>query len=103
MSRLQDNASPHTAHSTKDMFKLFSMTLVEDWPAQSPDLNVIENLWGILTSKLANRQFNGEVELRDAVEREWNSIEPKTLQNLIDSWPKRLEECITKGGDCTSY
>ncbi len=47
----QDLAPAHTAKGTKSWFSDHGVTLL-DWPANSPDLNPIENLWGIVKRKM---------------------------------------------------
>jgi len=43
----QDNARVHTARIVRDFFDESNITVLE-WPANSPDLNPIENIWSYL-------------------------------------------------------
>jgi transposase len=47
-----------------------------DWPANSPDLNLIEHAWDILHRRISNRQNqpNSLQELADALVDEWSRI-----------------------------
>ncbi len=47
----QDLAPAHTAKGTKSWFNDHGVTVL-DWPANSPDLTPIENLWGIVKRKM---------------------------------------------------
>ena len=54
----QDNARPHIAKMTHDWFKClaekYDLRLME-WPANSPDMNPIEQLWAHLKAELHRR------------------------------------------------
>lgn len=71
----------------------------------SPDLNPIENLWGILARKLYGncKQYNSVSELWIAVNEAWTSIEAETLRTLISSLPNRIFDVIRKNGNYTKY
>ncbi len=50
----QDLAPFHTAKSTKSWLNDHGVGVL-DWPANSPDLNPIENIWGIVKRKMRNK------------------------------------------------
>lgn len=101
---MQDNAPIHTAGLMKRWFQEKKMKVL-DWPPYSPDLNPIENVWGLLARKVyANgKQFDNVRDLKTAVLRAWSEIDQSYLKNLVDSMPKRIGDVIFAHGGHTKY
>ncbi len=98
----QDLAPAHTAKCTKSWFSDHGVTVL-DWPANSPDLNPIENLWGIVKRKMRDTRPNNADELKATVKETWASIPPQQCHKLITSMPRRIEAVIKAKGAPTKY
>ncbi len=98
----QDLAPAHTAKGTKSWFSDHGVTVL-DWPANSPDLNPIENLWGIVKRKMRDTRPNNADELKATVKETWASIPPQQCHKLITSMPRRIEAVIKAKGAPTKY
>ncbi len=98
----QDLAPTHTAKGTKSWFNDHGVTVL-DWPANSPDLNPIENLWGIIKRKMRETRPNNADELKATVKETWASIPPQQCHKLITSMPRRIEAVIKVKGAPTKY
>ena len=57
------------------------------WPAQSPDLNPIENLWAELNRLTKDRKPTNEDELFEVLKSGWQSINLEYLHKLVESMP----------------
>ncbi len=100
----QDLAPAHTAKGTKSWFNDHGVTLLDSSkPANSPDLNPIENLWGIVKRKMRDTRPNNADELKATVKETWASIPPQQCHKLITSMPRRIEAVIKAKGGPTKY
>lgn len=101
----QDNASIHKAKTTMEYFTKFENIRLLDWPSKSPDLNPIENLWGILARMVYSNgvEYDNMSDLEEAVYRCWDEIEIETLRSLIDSMPTRIGKVLINQGKIVSY
>ncbi len=98
----QDLAPAHTAKSTKSWLNDHGVGVL-DWPANSPDLNPIKNLWGIVKRKMRNKSSKNADELKATVKETWASIPPQQCHKLITSMPRRIEAVIKAKGAPTKY
>jgi transposase len=101
----QDNAAIHVSRLSKTWFEDKDIELL-DHPPCSPDLNPMENLWGILARAVYSngRQYSSVNQLYVAVCNAWREIPQKVLENLVDSMPKRVFEVIkAKGKQLKNY
>lgn len=94
----QDNATCHTAEFTMKFFERNNINLI-DWPAQSPDLNPIENLWSYMDQQLKKKVIKNKTELIAEITRIWNEIPIELVHRLYYSLPNRAKlVCKNKGG-----
>ncbi|KAJ1303022.1 hypothetical protein OPQ81_011223 [Rhizoctonia solani] len=97
---MHDNASSHMAGLVRNWLADKGIEVLE-LPAHSPDLNPIEDLWAHLKRELGKYPHppKGVLELWERVETEWNKIDAKVCQELIESMPRRIQAVLkAKGG-----
>ena len=101
---LQDNAP---CHKTKLIDQFFEENGIKtlDWPAQSPDLNPIENLWSLIKRKRQKKYGmpRDKVDLINQLMNIWDELDEDLFKNLAESVERRLDAVIRLGGRQTKY
>ena len=68
------------------------------WPAISPDLNVIENLWGILKQRIHYDAIRGSDNLYNEAVKACGEITVDTVNRPIADFDPRIRECKETNG-----
>ncbi len=76
----QDNAKPHTATITTAWLRSRRVWVL-NWPACSPDLSPIENIWCIIKRKIHQRQPQTLQQLEIYIRQEWTKFQHQNSRN----------------------
>ncbi len=100
----QDNARVHTTRKVMEFFEKENITVLP-WPANSPDLNLIEHVWAYMKRKLDEDPVapKNKNELWERVQKIWTELLNGFLQKLYESMPKRMQAVIRNKGRNTKY
>jgi hypothetical protein len=101
----QDGDSKHTAKVTQTWLEqnVPRFTTKNQWPANSPDLNLIENLWKQMDDAVKMRQPTTIKGLKRIIKDEWNKISLQNIKKLYKSYPDRLRQIIAREGGMSDY
>ena len=99
----QDGATAHTAsmNVVREAFpgRLISRNGYISWPPRSPHLNPCDFfLWGYLKSKVYLGIPRTIDELKEAIRREILTIPISMLEDVMENFQNRLQECINEEG-----
>ena len=91
----QDNDPNHTAKVVKKWFKDNDVNVLE-WSSQSPDLNLIENLWRDLKTRVMAGKPTNLTQLEAFAKEEWANIPQETCREPVDTYIKNRLEAVMK-------
>lgn len=98
----QDNAPSHTAIGTKELLQELKPNCVEfAWPANSPDLSWVENLWAWAARRVEVDYAHVETipQLKAALVDIFRNVPHNMLRNYVTGMRGRMEKVVKAGGD----
>jgi len=97
-----DNDRKHTSQLVRGFLAAVQVRVLP-WPAKSPDLNPVENVWSIITQKVHDESPTDVMELEASIHRAAQSIDVNVFRRLVASIPNRLQSVIDAEGWQTKY
>ena len=93
----QDLDPKHTALASREFFKDNDIRVLE-WSPQSPDLNVIENLWYFLEQRVPVSDRTNKITFLRALQKTWSELPKELCRHLVESIPRRLTAIVNSRG-----
>ena len=100
---MQDNDPKHTSRAAQ---AFYAQSGINWWrtPAESPDLNPIENLWHELKEYIRREaKPTTKQELVDGINTFWTTVDENKCHHYINHLKKVIPRVIEKQGDATGY
>ena len=95
---MQNNAPAHYSILSKTCFSKNGLEILENWPSNSPDINIIENVWSLLKKRVFQRHPKNIEELWAFCGEEFERIPLEYIQNLYSSIADRLNKIVQCNG-----
>ena len=99
---MQDNASIHRARETLALISQLGFDVMS-WPANSPDLNLIENVWSLLKHRIGLHFPTTREEVVNAIQIEWKSLTSSDIARVCQTMRRRCEVVIDARGGHTKW
>lgn len=98
----QDNARAHTSRVVQQWLLEQDFNVMK-WPAKSPDLSWIENLWAYVTHQLKRMKGLTPQNFEHKLQEAWANIPQPVHDKHFQSIRKRLQACLDANGGITKY
>jgi transposase len=100
---VQDNPRWHKAKKTMEILEELVPSTIIDHPPQSPDLNIMEDLWSYLACKVTAANIKTFQGLKQKLTLEWEKLPWSYIRKSVRSMKSRLVECVELEGGRTHY
>lgn len=101
---VQDNCRVHHSHLVTEWLEEHPEVIPLFFPARSPDLNPIENIWAAMSNDWESRNERTQQALVAHAFQIWEGFRGgRCCQSLVDSMPRRIQEVEAASGYYSKY
>lgn len=101
---VQDNDTRHVSGFSRNYFNENRILTISDFPPESPDLNILENIWYYVKKRIYLNPYPRNLhELKDKFFKEFYAISSEVIVNYYNSIKRRLKAVIDSNGGVTKY
>jgi hypothetical protein len=94
-----DHARQHTSKMTKAAIQDIQHNILQDYPPQSWDINVIENCWAMLDQELNRSRAKCTAKWYHRIRAAWEKVDQSSINKLVDGVRDRLQSIEESKGD----
>ena len=94
---VQDGAPAHTAKTVTDYLTSQKVKVMPGWPPNSPDLNPIEMLWGVMKRRV--RGVPAGANIFETLKVTWQMTEEETIDKMVTSFFDRCRLVLRLNGE----
>jgi phage terminase large subunit GpA-like protein len=95
---VQDGAKVHWTPGNRRYLESKKIGWLNGYPASTPQLNPIENVWSLMQAKVSDRGPSDRESLLQFLQEEWQAYPQSTLDRMVLSFEDRLERCVQTRG-----
>ena len=100
---VQDGAPCHQSREALAWLADHHVVVAPGWPPNSPDLNPIEMVWGVMKRTLRQLEPDGN-DLFAQLQAVWGAISKDTIDRLVSSFQSRCQQVLdVRGESITPY
>lgn len=99
----QDDDPKHMDKQQRSGSRRSKHKKVTEWPSQSPDCNLIGNLWRQLKLCVSKQQPQNLKYMKRTCKEEWSKIPPVMCANVVTNDKKHLTSVLANKGYSTKY
>ena len=100
---LWDHAKQHTSNMTKVALQDIQHNILQDYPPQSWDINVIENCWAMLDHQLNRSRAKSTAKWYHRIRAAWEKVDQASINKLVDGVRDRLHIIVESKGDWVTH